>query len=92
MSEDRIKEPGQGVAVRVADRDEVLELNFVPQWARKGASEGGDLGRYDDRGGGMPRDDRRRDRGRPSGGRPSGGRDAGGRGDRRPRRLGHFID
>ncbi len=79
----RDNKANKSVAVRVADRDEVLELNFVPQWARKGAGAGIDLSRYDDGG-----DGRGSAAGRSHDRRPRRDRDASRGGDRRPRRPG----
>ena len=80
MAEDQQQTPS-GKPSGSSDSDVVLELNFVPQWARKppGSSRYGD---FDDRGGDRPR------RGGRRGGPPGGGRERGGRDsrDRRPRR------
>ncbi len=80
----------QEAAVHGADRDLVLDLNFVPNWARKPPSSGQYRAFDDDdeRGGGDR--GRRREGRRPGGPRPGGGGDRersrgdGGRGGPRP--------
>jgi len=84
MTEKNKKQTSGGESAS-ADSDIILDLNFVPQWARKSPDEG-NYGRFKEggqsRGGGSSR-------GRPSAGRyggGGGGRSAGGSQDRRPQR------